>query len=83
MRTQKAISLSNNKKRKGEIHQGIVIDYNFENNVYYLRSGFNAPDDIDGKIIFKSDRPLAAGDIVKVKITSCDHYNLYGVLIDD
>jgi ribosomal protein S12 methylthiotransferase len=83
MKTQKAISLSNNKKRKGEIHQGIVIDYNFENNVYYLRSGFNAPDDIDGKIIFKSDRPLAAGDIVKVKITSCDHYNLYGVLIDD
>jgi ribosomal protein S12 methylthiotransferase len=83
MSTQKAISLKKNKNRVGEIHKGIVIDYNFENNVYYLRSGFNAPDDIDGKIIFKSNKPLSTGDIVNVKITGCDHYNLYGVLLDD
>ena len=83
MSTQKAISLKKNKNRVGEIHEGIVIDYNYENNVYYLRSGFNAPDDIDGKIIFKSSKPLSAGDIVKVKITGCDHYNLYGALLDE
>lgn len=82
MSVQKKISFKKNKTRIGEVHTGIVIDYNYENNVYYLRSHFNAPDDIDGSIIFKSDRSLSNGDIVKVKITSCDSYNLYGELID-
>ena len=82
MSEHKKISFKKNKARIGQIHKGLVIDYDFEHDVYYLRSHFNAPDDIDGSIIFKSDRPLGEGDIVKVKITTCDPYNLYGELVD-
>ena len=82
MITQKRKSLSKNKKRIGEIHKGLVIDYDFESNSYQLRSHFNAPDNIDGSIIFKSSIPLEEGQVVKVKITSCDEYNLYGEIIE-
>lgn len=82
MREQKKISLKKNKNRIGEIHTGLVINYDYESNSYYLRSHFNAPDDIDGSIIFKSSFPLEEGKIVKVKITSCDSYNLYGEIIE-
>ena len=82
MREQKKISFKKNKERVGQIHEGLVIGYDFDSNTYSLRSHFNAPDDIDGAIIFKSDRPLEEGEKVKVKITTCDSYNLYGEIID-
>ena len=82
MMVQKKISLKKNKDRIGEIHKGLVINYDFESDSYQLRSHFNAPDNIDGDIIFKSDIPLEESQIVKVKITSCDEYNLYGEIIE-
>ncbi|MDD6302063.1 MAG: 30S ribosomal protein S12 methylthiotransferase RimO [Bacillales bacterium] len=80
MKIQKRISLSRNKLQIGKIHEGIVLDYDSENDVYLLRSHWNAPDDIDGNIYFTSEEPLEEGKIVKVEITNCDHYNLYGQL---
>lgn len=82
MMAQKKISRAKNKNRVGEVHTGLVIDYDYLKNVYYLRSHFNAPDDIDGSIIFKSEIPLEEGQIVKVLITGYDSYNLYGDLIE-
>lgn len=70
-----------NKKQISTIHTGIVLSYDYESNTYSLRSHWNAPDDIDGEIIFASEEPLQEGQIVNVKITSCDHYNLYGELV--
>lgn len=81
MRIQKHISLMQNKKQISTIHTGIVLSYDYESNTYSLRSHWNAPDDIDGEIIFASEEPLQEGQIVNVKITSCDHYNLYGELV--
>ncbi len=81
MRIQKHISLMQNKKQLSSIHTGIVLSYDYESNTYSLRSHWNAPDDIDGEIIFTSFEPLQEGQIVNVKITSCDHYNLYGELV--
>ncbi len=81
MRIQKHISLMQNKKQLSSIHTGIVLSYDYESNTYSLRSHWNAPDDIDGEIIFTSFEPLQEGQIVYVKITSCDHYNLYGELV--
>lgn len=81
MRIQKHISLMQNKKQLSTIHTGIVLSYDYESNTYSLRSHWNAPDDIDGEIIFTSVEPLQEGQIVNVKITSCDHYNLYGELV--
>ena len=82
MMAQKKISRTKNRSRVGEVHTGLVIDYDYLKNVYYLRSHFNAPDDIDGSIIFKSEIPLEEGQKVKVKITGYDSYNLYGDLIE-
>lgn len=78
MEEQKKISYQNNKKRIGEIMEGIVVDHTNNSNVYLLRSYWNAPDDIDGKISFTSNENLNLGDIVKVKITNAFVYDLFG-----
>lgn len=78
MEEQKKISYQNNKKRIGEIMEGIVVDHTNNSNVYLLRSYWNAPDDIDGKISFTSNEKLNLGDIVKVKITNAFVYDLFG-----
>lgn len=78
MEEQKKISYQNNKKRIGEIMEGIVVDHTNNSNVYLLRSYWNAPDDIDGKISFTSDEDLNLGDLVKVKITNAFVYDLFG-----
>ena len=82
MEIQKKISYQNNKKRIGEIMEGIVIEVNPNTNTYSLRSYWNAPDDIDGKISFTSNKKLEVGDIVKVKITNAFVYDLFGEYID-
>ncbi len=81
MEVQKKISYQNNKAHIGEVMEGIVIDYNPGSNIYSLRSYWNAPDDIDGKISFTSKNKLNVGDIVKVKITSAFVYDLFGEVV--
>ena len=81
MNEEKNISYQNNKARIGEVMEGIVIKKN-KDNLYELRSYWNAPDDIDGKISFSSNKELSLGDIVKVKITNAFVYDLYGELIN-
>ena len=83
MELQAQISLELNEKRVGQIFKGIILDYDVENNVYSMRSAFNAPDDIDGNIFVKSNKPLAEGEEVKVVIEDYDTYNLYASLIDE
>ena len=81
MDVQKKISYENNKKHIGEVMEGIVIGYDNKSKLYSLRTYWNAPDDIDGNIAFKSNKELHNGDIVKVKITSAFIYDLYGELV--
>ena len=82
MEVQKKISYQNNKARIGEVMEGIVVEYNPTNKVYGLRSYWNAPDDIDGKISFVSTEEHKLGDIVKVKITNAYIYDLFGEVIE-
>lgn len=82
MEVQKKISYQNNKDRVGEVMEGIVVEYNPTNKVYGLRSYWNAPDDIDGKISFVSNKEHKLGDIVKVKITNAYIYDLFGEVIE-
>ncbi len=79
MRTQQSISYRKNKKHVGEIMSGLVVGK--ENDKYLLRSYYNAPDDIDGKIYFTSEKDLLPGEIVKVKIVEAFVYDLFGELI--
>ena len=76
MRAQQSICYKKNKTRIGEIMEGLVVGK--ENNHYLLRSYWNAPDDVDGKIFFTSDVELHEGDIVKVKINEAFVYDLMG-----
>ena len=76
MKLQQKISYSKNKEHVGSIMTGLVIGK--EKDLYLLRSYFNAPDDIDGKIFFKSNRNLELGEKVKVKITDSFIYDLLG-----
>ena len=76
MKAQQKISYQQNKKHVGEVMEGLVIGK--ENDNYLLRSYWNAPDDVDGKIYFSSDAPLKNGDKVKVKINNAFIYDLMG-----
>lgn len=82
MKAQQKISYSLNKKHIGEIMEGMVIGKDEHGN-YLLRSYWNAPDDVDGKIYFSSNKELNSGDIVKIKIDSVFVYDLMGSYIDE
>ena len=76
MELQQKISYEQNKKHINEIMTGLVVGK--EDKYYLLRSYYNAPDDVDGKILFNSDIPLNEGDKVKVIIKESYVYDLYG-----
>ena len=81
MELQQKISYEQNKKHIGEIMTGLVVGK--ENGYYLLRSYFNAPDDVDGKILFSSSKGLEEGDKVKVLIKESYVYDLYGEIVDE
>ena len=82
MKAQQKVSYVLNKKHIGEIMEGLVIGKDEHAN-YLLRSYWNAPDDVDGKIYFTSTKELHNGDIIKVKITDAFVYDLMGEHIDE
>ena len=79
MALQQKISYDLNKKHIGEVMNGLVVGK--ENGYYLLRSYWNAPDDVDGKILFSSNEELNEGDIVNVKIKESYVYDLYGEIV--
>ena len=80
MKAQQKISYSLNKKHIGEEMEGLIIGKDKED--YLLRSYWNAPDDVDGKIYIKSNRELKLGEKVKAKITDAFVYDLMGEIIE-
>lgn len=77
MREQRKISYLNNKEHIGKIMEGLVVGI-YKDGSYLLRSWWNAPDDIDGNIIFKSHKQLQLGQKVRVRIIGCYGYDLEG-----
>ena len=80
MHAQQRISYKRNKQHVGEIMEGLVVGQ--EKGQYLLRSYWNAPDDVDGKIYFSSNKDLKEGEKVKVKIDSAFVYDLQGELVE-
>ncbi|MGD9761106.1 MAG: 30S ribosomal protein S12 methylthiotransferase RimO [Candidatus Izemoplasmatales bacterium] len=78
MKLQKKISRKNNKAFAGTIHKTLVENFDPETKFYYGRSYAFAPDDIDGMIVFQSNKLLEIGDFVNVKISSSYGYDLIG-----
>jgi hypothetical protein len=62
--------------------EGIVIGKEGANK-YLLRSSWNAPDDIDGRLSFTSKKDLKNGEIVKVRITNAFVYDLLGEEVEE
>lgn len=77
MEIQQAISLAANERRVGKIYRVLVEGAGEEDGTYWGRSYAEVPD-IDGQILIHSQRPLAEGEFVPVKIESADAYDLYG-----
>ena len=80
MELQQGISYELNKHHIGEIMTGLVVGK--ENDYYLLRSYYNAPDDIDGKILFRSNDVLKEGEKVQVRIQEAYVYDLYGEIVN-
>ena len=81
MELQQKISYEQKKRHVNEVMTGLVVGK--ENGYYLLRSYFNAPDDVDGKILFSSTKELKEGDKVKVLIKESYVYDLYGELVNE
>ncbi|MFA7076140.1 MAG: 30S ribosomal protein S12 methylthiotransferase RimO [Candidatus Izemoplasmatales bacterium] len=82
MKLQKRISRQKNKSLIGDIHKTLIENYDPETLFYYGRSYAYAPDDIDGMIVFQSDKELNIGEYVDVKISSFYGYDLIGDFIE-
>ncbi len=79
MEAQRKLSVALLKKRVGEIMDAYVLAG--EKGKYSLRSYWNAPDDIDGKIFLDADVELKRGDRVRVEIDSSFVYDLHAKLL--
>lgn len=77
MEIQQAISLAANERRVGKIYRVLIEGAGEQEETYWGRSYAEVPD-IDGQILIHSQRPLAEGEFVPVKIESADAYDLYG-----
>ena len=78
MEEQKWISYEANKSFIGRKFSVIIEGYNEENNAYFGRSYFLAPDDIDGEIYINSDCKLEISKEYLVGIYDASFYDLFG-----
>lgn len=79
MDKQRWISLSLNKQMINRVYDCIIESYDSELDKYYGRTYAFAPDDIDGEVIISNDgKEHNIGEMIKVKITDVDFYDLFG-----
>ena len=77
MREQLEINEENNRRMIGKTVTVLCEDYDPVGEIHFGRSAADAPE-IDGKVYFRSDRRIAAGSFVNVKIREVVDYDLIG-----
>ncbi len=82
MREQLEINTANNEKMVGKVITVLCEDYDPVAAVHFGRSAADAPE-IDGKVYFRSERRIAPGSFVKVKIRDVLDYDLMGRAITE
>ncbi len=82
LKTQKEIALNKKQAHLGEKMKALVVNFDPTLNYYLVRSYYNAPDGVDGNIYLKTEKDLALGEIIQVKIVDCSPYDLYAVIDD-
>lgn len=81
LKTQKEIVKEINASFVG-MESDALITKKVKKDTYYCRSAFNAPDDVDGQIILKTNADLKLGSIHKIKIVGYKSYDLLAELIE-
>lgn len=77
MQTQFTVNEEIIRKNIGKTLTVLVDGFDTIAEVYYARSFADAPD-VDGRVYFKSERKIAPGEFVNVKITEALDYDLIG-----
>lgn len=78
MTLQQGISLELNKAKIGSVAEVLVEGYDADNYLFYGR-GRGDSIDVDGKIYFGTEKEVAPGDMIKVKILDASEYDLTGM----
>ena len=79
MDIQRKISLEKNQAKIGKVIEVLVEEKEGLNDRYRGRSKADAPDEVDGQVIFTCDQVLELGSFVQVEITDAKEYDLYGI----
>lgn len=79
MAAQERISLANQQKMVGEVIEVIVEDQEGLTGTYRGRGISSAPDEVDGIVMFQSERFIPYGSFVQVKITEALPHDFKGV----
>ena len=82
MREQLEINEANNKKMINKVITVLCEDYDPVSEVHFGRSYADAPE-IDGKVYFRSEKRIAPGSFVKVRIREVLDYDLVGRALTD
>ena len=80
MEQQMLISCENNEKQMDKTFTAVVEGFDRFGECWFGRTANDAPD-IDGKVFFASERPLAVGEFVNIRITDTLDYDLIGEVI--
>ena len=80
MEIQREISIKRNLSFVNKKFTAIIDGYNSEDGFYVARLYSDAPD-IDGTVFIECDEEYLSGTFVKVKITDCSEYDLFGEII--
>lgn len=78
MEIQQQVSADLNQQKIGKTYK-VIVD-KLEGNFYIGRTEFDSPE-VDGEVLITSEQELKKGDMVTVKITGAEDYDLYGELI--
>ncbi|MCX7784064.1 MAG: radical SAM protein, partial [Meiothermus sp.] len=80
MELQQRISLEKNRARVGQTLEVIVDDYGDLPGQVVGRSKYDAPG-IDGLVYVETDGTVKIGDLIRVRVTQAEAYDLYGEMV--
>ena len=79
MAAQKEITVQRSLRNVGKTVEVLAEDQDALTGTWRGRSAADAPDEVDGKVIFTAAGRISAGDYVPVRITGVQGYDLVGV----
>ena len=82
MRSQMLINEEKNSEKIGTVIDVLCEDFDPVSD-YYFGRGISDAAEIDGKVFFKSEREIAPGEFVKVKVRRVEDYDLCGFAMQE